>query len=180
MIFSFHVYKCSWQNFSTFMLPQASPVLHCYLTYTWTWTWTWCYDVKWHNPTPCLFFVCYAGLVADCPLTNFTPATCAPYTTDNDGLWTSILVAAEAIRYQVTKDASAKQNSWSLFKGMQFLVNVSQHGSGESGQEVRPSLSCVCWEVFSSPNYESCTCKFLLGTHVFWLLSSQRYKRISQ
>ena len=67
-----------------------------------------------------------SGLVADCPLTNYTPSTCSPYTTDNDGLWTSVLVAAEAFRYQVTKDLSAKYNAWNLFRGMQFLVNVSQ------------------------------------------------------
>lgn len=67
----------------------------------------------------------FSGLVADCPLTNFTPSTCAPYTTDNDGLWTSVLVASEAFRYQVTGDVSAKNNAWNLFKGMQFLVNVS-------------------------------------------------------
>ena len=64
------------------------------------------------------------GLVADCPLTNFTPSTCAPYTTDNDGLWTSWLVASEAFRYQVTKDTDAQDNSWALFRGLQFLVNV--------------------------------------------------------
>ena len=65
------------------------------------------------------------GLVADCLLTNFTPSTCAPGPTDNDGLWTSWLVASEAFRYQVTKDSVAKSNAWSLFLGMQFLVNVS-------------------------------------------------------
>ena len=65
------------------------------------------------------------GLVADCPLANFTPSSCTPQPTDNDGLWTSWLVASEAFRYAVTKDPLAKSNSWSLFSGMQFLVNVS-------------------------------------------------------
>ena len=63
--------------------------------------------------------------MADCPLTNYTASTCSPYTTDNDGLWTSLLVAAESFRYQVTKNVSAKYSAWNLFKGMQFLVNVS-------------------------------------------------------
>lgn len=44
----------------------------------------------------------HSGIVADCSLTNFDPATCAPHTTDNDGLWTSWLVAAEAFRYVET------------------------------------------------------------------------------
>ena len=69
------------------------------------------------------------GLVADCPLTNYTPSTCSPSTTDNDGLWTSLLVAAEAFRYGVTKDVFAKNSAWNLFKGMQFLVDVSPPNS---------------------------------------------------
>ena len=46
--------------------------------------------------------LCRPGIVADCSLTNFEPASCAPHTTDNDGLWTSWLVAAEAFRYVCT------------------------------------------------------------------------------
>ena len=65
-----------------------------------------------------------AGLVADCSLTDYVPASCAPGTTDNDGLWTSIAVAAEAFRYQVTADPDAQINAWDLFLGMQFLNNV--------------------------------------------------------
>ena len=65
------------------------------------------------------------GLVADCPLTNYTPSTCVPGPTENDGLWTSWLVGAEVFRYQVTRDHSAQTNAWSLFAGLQFLVNVS-------------------------------------------------------
>lgn len=68
------------------------------------------------------------GLVSDCPLTDYVPDTCAPYTTDNDGLWTSWLVASEAFRYQVTRDPAARANSWDLFQGMQFLVNVRGEG----------------------------------------------------
>ena len=64
------------------------------------------------------------GLVSDCPVANFTESTCSPRSTDNDGLWTAWLVAAEAFRYQVTRDQTARANSWALFKGLQFLVNV--------------------------------------------------------
>ena len=64
------------------------------------------------------------GLVSDCPLVEYIPETCAPYTTDNDGLWTSWLVAAEAFRYQVTRDPAAQITASALFQGMQFLVNV--------------------------------------------------------
>ena len=65
------------------------------------------------------------GLVADCGLTDSLPTSCAPHATDNDGLWTSIALAAEAFRYQVTGEESARDNAWSLFQGMQFLNNVS-------------------------------------------------------
>ena len=65
------------------------------------------------------------GLVSDCPLTNHTPSTCVPSTSDNDGLWTSWMVAAEAFRFRVTGDRTAKENAWELFSGMKFLVNVS-------------------------------------------------------
>ena len=63
--------------------------------------------------------------MSDCPLFNYIPSTCSPQTTDNDGLWTSWLVAAEVFRYKVTGSSQAKSNAWELFNGMQFLYNVS-------------------------------------------------------
>lgn len=76
------------------------------------------------------------GLVSDCPLTNHTPSTCVPSISDNDGLWTSWMMAAEAFRYGVTGDQTAKENAWELFSGMKFLVNVSGVGRRE-GEERR-------------------------------------------
>ena len=66
-----------------------------------------------------------SGIVSDCPLTDYNVTTCSPYTTDNDGLWTSWLVGAESLRYAVTGNTSARENAWSLFQGMAFLNNVS-------------------------------------------------------
>ena len=65
------------------------------------------------------------GLVADCSLTDYVPLSCGPHSTDNDGLWTSWLVAAEALRFSVTRDPAARENAWALFTGLRFLVNVS-------------------------------------------------------
>jgi hypothetical protein len=65
------------------------------------------------------------GLVAGCDLTDYTPTSCSPHTTDNDGLWTSLPLAAEAFRYKVTGDTGARSNAWNLFMGMQFLNNVT-------------------------------------------------------
>lgn len=77
-------------------------------------------DLQSNSPLP----LSIPGLVADCGLTDYIPSTCAPHTTDNDGLWTSIALAAEAFRYKVTGDPDAHTTAWSLFQGLQFLNNV--------------------------------------------------------
>ncbi len=44
---------------------------------------------------------------------------------DNDGLWTSMYVAAEAFRYGTTGDAAAKQNARRSLEALMFLERVS-------------------------------------------------------
>ncbi len=44
---------------------------------------------------------------------------------DNDGLWTSLYVAAEAFRYGATGAADAKQNAWESLKALMFLEEVT-------------------------------------------------------
>ncbi len=44
---------------------------------------------------------------------------------DNDGLWTSIYVAAEAFRYGATHDPAAKQNARRALEALMFLERVS-------------------------------------------------------
>lgn len=78
-------------------------------------------------------FVLFLGLTANCPLDNYTVSTCEPVPTDNDGLWTSWSVAAEALRYKATGIEEAKRNAWSLYRGMKFLVEVT----GVSGLPAR-------------------------------------------
>ncbi len=56
---------------------------------------------------------------------DFIPSSCSPGPTDNDGLWTSWLVAAEALRYKVTNDRVAWTNAWKYYRGMKFLVDVT-------------------------------------------------------
>jgi len=46
-------------------------------------------------------------------------------TDDNDGLWTSIYLAAECYRYAVTKDPEAKKNAVKAFKAMEKLETVT-------------------------------------------------------
>ena len=70
------------------------------------------------------------GLVGECSLVNYTPSTCEPLIggggggRGSEGVWTSWVLAAEAFRYQITKDSSARENAWKLYSGLQFLVNV--------------------------------------------------------
>lgn len=47
------------------------------------------------------------------------------YTSDNDGLWTSIYVAAEAFRYGATGDAAAKANARRSLDALMFLHDVT-------------------------------------------------------
>lgn len=44
---------------------------------------------------------------------------------DNDGLWTSLYVAAEAFRFGATGDPQAKQNAWQSLKALMFLEQVT-------------------------------------------------------
>lgn len=55
---------------------------------------------------------------------------------DNDGLWTAIYVAAEAFRFGVTQDKSAKDNAW---KSLQTLI-FSEKITGISGFVARSFL----------------------------------------
>eukprot|EP00040_Diaphanoeca_grandis_P035874 m.226675 g.226675 ORF g.226675 m.226675 type:complete len:542 (-) comp33500_c1_seq1:160-1785(-) len=67
---------------------------------------------------------------------------------DNDGLWTGMLVAAQAFRYAVTKSEEARTLAWHHFAAIEFLHNVTNtqgfiarsavrcgdaHGGGDSG-----------------------------------------------
>lgn len=46
-------------------------------------------------------------------------------TDDNDGLWTSLYVAAEAFRYGVTGAPDAKQNAWESLQALMHLEEVT-------------------------------------------------------
>jgi len=45
--------------------------------------------------------------------------------TDNDGLWTSMYLAAELFRYAVTNDEDAKLNAYEAFEAMERLTDIS-------------------------------------------------------
>lgn len=45
--------------------------------------------------------------------------------TDNDGLWTSLYLASELFRYNVTKAEDAKLNAYEAFEGMERLIDIN-------------------------------------------------------
>ena len=49
----------------------------------------------------------------------------AQHDDDNDGLWTSLYVAAEAFRFASTGDQQAKQKAWQSLQAMMFLEKVT-------------------------------------------------------
>lgn len=66
------------------------------------------------------------GLICDADFTAFADMrTAQQFSSDNDGLWTSIYVATQSFRYAVTKDPAVKQLAWKAFEAMEFLNNVT-------------------------------------------------------
>jgi len=67
------------------------------------------------------------GLVKEIVLNRPGDVT-AGYTqpsSDNDGLWTSLYVAAEAFRYGATGDPAARRNAWESLQALMFLEEVT-------------------------------------------------------
>jgi hypothetical protein len=66
------------------------------------------------------------GLVSDCSLTSFGDAsTCTNHDSDNNGLWTSLVVAAEVLRYVATNDSEAAAAAWHYYDGMKLLNRIT-------------------------------------------------------
>jgi hypothetical protein len=66
------------------------------------------------------------GLIADCFFTTPGDVTTHQYIdNDNDGLWTSLYVAAECFRYQITKSPEALANAKKSIDAMLFLEEVA-------------------------------------------------------
>ncbi len=66
------------------------------------------------------------GLVSDSQLkTPGDLSSSVSGTNDNDGLWTSIYLAAECYRYAVTKDPEAKKNAIKAYEAMERLETIT-------------------------------------------------------
>jgi hypothetical protein len=78
------------------------------------------------------------GLVSDSWLiTSGDLSSSKTVTNDNDGLWTSIYLAAECYRYAVTKDPAARQNAIRAYEAMERLEAIT----GISGFPARSFVS---------------------------------------
>lgn len=88
-------------------------------------TWTLADKAAWMEAQLGIFDLYGQGLVGDCGLTSFGRYPCLPSPNDNNGLWTSLVVAAESYRYAVTGDADAKATATHYLLGMKTLNDVT-------------------------------------------------------
>ena len=79
------------------------------------------------------------GMTAGCLLPRFgaTASPCVNRDDDNNGLWSSLVVVAEYMRYGVTGDPEAKSTASRFFSGMVLLNNVT----GKKGLMARSACS---------------------------------------
>lgn len=68
------------------------------------------------------------GMVSECEMAGFGDLSrCSMGDNDNNGLWTAVVVAAEALRYNVNPDADALAALENYLNGMILLNNVRSH-----------------------------------------------------
>lgn len=66
------------------------------------------------------------GLIAECSLASFgNLSSCTNGASDNNGLWTSLVVGAECFRYAVTGDAEAQLAATHHFNAMKYLNDLT-------------------------------------------------------
>lgn len=104
------------------------------------------------------------GMVAECGLASFGDVS-APVTqadNDNNGLWTSLVVGAEYMRYAVTREPEALQSASTYLRGMVLLNNVtgvaglvarSACGPAEKGVTCHTNPTDGHWVNSSAPGY---------------------------
>eukprot|EP00050_Salpingoeca_kvevrii_P011097 m.12660 g.12660 ORF g.12660 m.12660 type:complete len:765 (-) comp3253_c0_seq1:54-2348(-) len=97
------------------------------------------------------------GLVAECDLTSLGDvSTCTNHDSDNNGLWTSLVVAAEAFRYATTKSSDALAATRRYFNGMKLLNDITPITGLMARSAVMPGQSHQSghWHNSTNPNYK--------------------------
>jgi hypothetical protein len=87
--------------------------------------WTLSEKAVWMESQLSTFDLYGQGLVGDCGLPSFGLYPCIPGPNDNNGLWTSLIVAAESFRYAVTSDSDASTTASHYLLGMKLLNDVT-------------------------------------------------------
>ena len=98
------------------------------------------------------------GMVSDCTLKHYGNASsCVNGPSDNNGLWTSLLVVAEAYKYALSPSKQQLERVEQVFAGMKLLVDVT----GVKGLMARsavspdePVPSGGTWHNSTNPDYE--------------------------
>ena len=98
------------------------------------------------------------GLTAGCSLLEFGNfSSCTNHDDDNNGLWTSLVVAAESFRYAVTGEQDALNKSLSYFGGM-LKLNEFTAIRGLMARSFlppgQPITSGGTWHNVTLPGYE--------------------------
>jgi hypothetical protein len=65
-------------------------------------------------------------LISECYMSKWgDPTTCIKGPSGNDGLWTSMYLASQVFRYNVTNDRNVKENAWKNFQALYLLNQVT-------------------------------------------------------
>ena len=70
------------------------------------------------------------------------PTSLVLHDTDNDGLWTGMLVAAMAFRFAATQSDDARRLAWHHFAALEFLHNVTATAGVAPGFMARAAVKC--------------------------------------
>eukprot|EP00043_Microstomoeca_roanoka_P019783 m.229726 g.229726 ORF g.229726 m.229726 type:complete len:770 (-) comp17056_c4_seq1:240-2549(-) len=97
------------------------------------------------------------GMVSDCNLQSFGNASsCTNGPSDNNGLWTSLLVVAEAYKYALSPNDQQHDRVRQVFDGMKLLVDITGVPGLMGRSAVSPSEpipSGGVWHNSTNPNY---------------------------
>ncbi len=105
------------------------------------------------------------GYVASCVLNKPGDLSSFEYeATDNDGLWTSLYVAAESFRYAATKDPQAKELATKSMNAMLYLLKVTGMPGFMARAEVTKNEHCVGYDL-TDPNWNHPS---PLNPNVYW------------
>lgn len=97
------------------------------------------------------------GMVGDCSLGSFGDvSTCINHDDDNNGLWTSLVVGAEAFRFAATGNPEAYERTLHFYNGMKLLNVITGVPGLMARSAVRPGEPHGegAWHLSTVPGYD--------------------------